>query len=81
MKIHTGEKSFTCSVCAKKFRQKGHLDSHLKGVHFGIKEFKCSFCEKNFTTMSKKKSHELIHLERVHHGCTMCEKSFYLIIQ
>ncbi|KAL3968149.1 hypothetical protein ACER0C_030182 [Sarotherodon galilaeus] len=37
MKINTGEKTFTCGVCAKRFKQKQNLKTHMR-VHTDVQQ-------------------------------------------
>ncbi|XP_010138597.1 PREDICTED: zinc finger protein 468-like, partial [Buceros rhinoceros silvestris] len=60
VKIHTGDKPYSCSVCQKKFHRKGNLKLHWR-IHTGEKPFQCSQCGIAFRMSSHLKRHLVIH--------------------
>mmetsp|Transcript_25003 Transcript_25003/g.60151 ORF Transcript_25003/g.60151 Transcript_25003/m.60151 type:complete len:395 (+) Transcript_25003:101-1285(+) len=61
---HSGDRPFNCTVCKKAFRQKQHLNVHIRDVHRigAIRTFPCPVCSRNFN-----RKHNLnLHVKRFH---------------
>ncbi|XP_057704128.1 zinc finger protein 771-like isoform X3 [Corythoichthys intestinalis] len=74
-KEHSGEKSFSCSHCDKRFSQKKLLTKHIR-TH--TKPFLCNFCGKGFTFEIYLTMHARAHTGEKPFACTLCEKRFSL---
>ena len=64
-------KSFSCSQCGKKFKQKTHLKTHEQ-IHTGKKPFTCSKC----LLSNHLKQHERMHTGDKPYSCSICAKNF-----
>ncbi|XP_051239187.1 zinc finger protein 135-like isoform X4 [Dicentrarchus labrax] len=75
IRVDTGGKPFSCTICGKGFREKSDLKRHIR-FHTGEKPFSCVFCVKNFTEKADLKRHMRVHTGEKPFSCPICGKSF-----
>ncbi|KAE8606446.1 hypothetical protein XENTR_v10010737 [Xenopus tropicalis] len=73
MRIHSGDKPFSCSDCGAAFRHKSSLRVH-KRLHTGEKPYKCQYCGDAFPQQPELRRHLIMHTGEMY-LCTVCGKA------
>lgn len=73
---HSGQPSFDCAKCHKKYKLEATLISHQK-THDHEERFNCELCNKSFLRKNTLNAHRLTHSGSKPFQCNVCPKSFY----
>ncbi|XP_030374677.1 transcription factor Ouib-like isoform X3 [Scaptodrosophila lebanonensis] len=75
---HTGNKSFECKLCERKYYTNHLLKMHIRTAHDGERPFICRLenCKRKFNDNSSRLAHERTHTREYPYKCMYCEKRF-----
>jgi uncharacterized Zn-finger protein len=61
MRVHTGDKPYTCDLCGAVFSSSSNLTSHYRSLHSGQRPYTCPVCHKGFVWNSHLRFHMKQH--------------------
>ena len=77
MRVHSGEKPFSCPVCNKHFRNQSHVKRHM-ATHTKPQPFQCIECDQLFGLQVRLENHvhRTGHTGKNKFACSHCKRTF-----